>query len=486
MSLQKFLVIGITAVFLCGCFTAAMLWYSTHYTKIAIERLTDSVESATSTELIQQNLSIHQRQALLRGIHSQAQRKTQTTLAKERLLLAVANLYGFASSPEETATIQKVDKAIQAYIDTYESYRNQGVQGENLYQAVSEEYYKSQTVIQELMDFNLSEANQIQAETAQQNQLNYSLVTFAFFLLSISFCILLLGLRRYFYRPMVKLNKVIENFELGQNIGNGDIEGAREIQAISSSFQSLSTKLKKQKELQRTLLSAIAHDLKNPLGAIKMSAELIAEDDGISAQSKQMLFLLGRQTDHLMRLINDLLDTTRLESGNLELHFDPCDIRGLIKDSAALHSNLSTLHRFELDLPKEPLFVLCDEQRLTQVFNNLFNNALKYSPHGGNIFVKAFTSGDQVIVEISDSGVGILPEDLEGIFEPFRRSSITRTTIPGIGLGLPISRKIVRSHEGGDILVSSQPGQGTTFTIKLRKLDGSFQEKMHELHSGVT
>lgn len=467
ISLQRFFIFAISIVFLCGTLTAGILYYHTRYTTHAIEKLKDSVESATSTQLIQQNLAIHRRQALLKGLRPRKERIAQTEAAKKNLLIAIDALFGYATSPEEVILVNKLGDKIRSYIANYEILRNEGLSAEKLYESVSEEYYQAQEAIQDLMTFNLDEANQVQSQTSEQSKTNYELIFSALFLLTVALAVFLLGIRRYFYNPIIKLKNLIENFKIGHNLDNEILRGAVEIQAISSSFINLSSNLAKQNKQQLNFLSSIAHDLKNPLNAIKMSLELISDDERLSSQSRQMISIIDRQTNHLMTLISDLLDTTRIESGDMKLNLRPVDILKIVNDSATLHSSLSRFHEIMVTLPNEPVIILSDEERLSQVFNNLFNNAIKYSPNGGKITVTILASGEYATIEVIDSGVGILQTDIEGIFEPFRRSSTTRELIPGIGLGLSASRKIIRAHEGGDIHVTSEIGNWTKFAVIL-------------------
>lgn len=467
ISLLRFLTVGLVAVFLFGILTAGALWYSTHYTQVAIDKLTESLESAASSQLIQQNLSIHRRQALLKGLKLDVERKEQTDIAKKNLLNASENLARYVSTPKEEVIVQNVQKSIITYLRTYDLLSARGVRGANLYVSLTEEFYKTQAAVQELTKFNLDEAAALQTDAIQQDRLDYAFIVTAFTLLSIALIILLSGIRRFFIRPVIRLNNLIQNYEHDRLPPSQSPQGAEEIQTIWRSFADLSARLTRQKDAQLTFLTSIAHDLKNPLGAIKMSTDLLAEDASMTPQSREMLKIVNRQTQHLSRLISDLLDTTQVESGHLELNFKKSDIRLIVQESALLHSSLSNRHKIVLDLSEEPVIVDCDEHRLMQVFNNLFSNALKYSPNGGKINAKVSKSEGAAIIQISDPGVGILPEDLAGIFEPFRRSSTTRATIPGIGLGLSISRKIVRGHHGGDISVSSQIGQGTTFSVRI-------------------
>lgn len=468
ISLRRFLSFGLAAVSFSGVLMAAALWNSSRYTKHAIDKLTESIQSADSAQLIQTNLTVHRQQALLKGLEVESERKRQTDDAKRKLLEASEHLSFFATSPAEAQIIANVRQSVLSYLENYDSLSANGVRGEKLYVSVTEAFHQTQKAVHDLTRFNLDEAEAVHAETVRQSRHNHSLIIGAAILLSLTLIVLIGGLRKFLYRPIVELNEAIQSFEADRTTPAAIPEGAFEIQTIWKSFAKLSERLARQKDAQLVFLSSIAHDLKNPLGAIKMSTELISDDASLTAQSRQMLQIVSRQTVHLSRLINDLLDTTRIESGHIDLQFKSNDIRRIVQESALLHSNLSSAHKFDVAMPDEPVRIQCDEQRLTQVFNNLFNNALKYSPDGGLISANLYRNGDYVVIDISDSGVGIPPEDIEGIFEPFHRSRNTRTTIPGIGLGLSVSRKIVRGHKGGEIFVSSVPGQGTTFSVRLR------------------
>lgn len=461
ISLRLFLTIGLLTVFVCGALTVGFLLHSTNSSNEAVEKLAESVESAAAAQKIQESFAAHRRQSLINI--------DQTEVARLVLLQSAEELTKFSSSPDEDLIIKKVQQNISSYLKNFDTMKANGSNNQHIRETGSREYYETLEAIQELTKFNLDEAKFLQKETDQKNHINRLLTAIAFALFSILFASLLLGLRKFFYKPIVKLQNTIEGFELGGSTKQMEsVGGASEIQSIAASFKKLSYKLLKQKDMQYTFLSSIAHDLKNPLGAIKMSAELISDDKGLSPQSHEMLGIIARQTDHLTRLINDLLDTARFESGHMEYRFKPCDIRKIIQDSAILHSSLSKVHQIDLQLPQTPIFVLCDEQRMTQVLNNLLNNAIKYSPEGGKIVVKAIPERKHVTIHVSDSGVGILQEDLEKIFEPYHRSKITRDSIPGVGLGLSVSKKILQAHEDGKIFVSSEAGKGTTFTISLK------------------
>jgi signal transduction histidine kinase len=169
---------------------------------------------------------------------------------------------------------------------------------------------------------------------------------------------------------------------------------------------------------------------------------------------------------NLDRLVGDLLDTTRIEAGQLVLHVALHDLRALILDAVDLQRAGATIHELDVELPDGPLGCRCDSARFSQVMNNLLSNAVKYSPNGGTIAVIARRDRDEIEVAVSDEGIGIDATDLENIFTPFKRTLATKSTIPGVGLGLSASRRIIQAH-GGELSVRSMPGRGSTFTIRI-------------------
>jgi len=176
--------------------------------------------------------------------------------------------------------------------------------------------------------------------------------------------------------------------------------------------------------------------------------------------------VVKRQVHGLDRMIGDLLDTSRIEAGQLELRVKDCDLRAIAQASFDLFNSGSSEYQLKLSLPDDPVHVHCDPLRIEQVINNLLSNAIKYSPRGGRIEVALKRANDQALIWVSDEGVGIAREDLPYIFEPFRRTAASREEVPGVGLGLSVAQRIVRAH-GGAIHVESQTGRGSTFRVHL-------------------
>ncbi|MCX7707373.1 MAG: PAS domain-containing protein, partial [Anaerolineae bacterium] len=221
--------------------------------------------------------------------------------------------------------------------------------------------------------------------------------------------------------------------------------------------------------LRSELIANVSHELRTPLGLIKISASSLLMDDTHFDQETQRKFLLSisEETAKLETIVEHLLDLGRIESGRLRLEKQPTDLRRLIRNTIKSMEALSARHRMVSELPRQPLIAMVDAKRMEQVLRNLLDNAIKYSPGGGNITVSASREDAHILITVSDEGIGIPPEEWDRIFERFHRveNEVTRR-LRGAGLGLAVCRGIVEAH-GGHIWVESQPGAGSTFCLTL-------------------
>ncbi len=218
-------------------------------------------------------------------------------------------------------------------------------------------------------------------------------------------------------------------------------------------------------------MATLSHELRTPLAPV-LAVIYGLELEELPASLRERLATIRRNVELEARLIDDLLDLTRIASGKLELKPEVADLRQILEHAmdACCPPGSPDRPRFQLAVPAQDLRLWADAPRLTQVFWNLLKNALKFSPDGGPISIRARRDEDsgQLVVEVSDRGIGIDPERLPRVFDAFEQGQrkITRQ-FGGLGLGLAISKAIVELH-GGRIAAASQgPGQGTTFTVRL-------------------
>lgn len=229
------------------------------------------------------------------------------------------------------------------------------------------------------------------------------------------------------------------------------------------------TERKKLERLKSELISNVSHELRTPLTAIKGYTEMLLGDDedAMSRQQQDFLNIVAQNANRLTNLINDLLDIESLDSGKLTGELDILDLSDVLRTVAqALKVNADEKGlAFEVDL-EAAVLIKGDEGRLVQAFSNLAANAIKYTPQG-SVTIKSSTQGDEALVEISDSGIGIAEEDLGKLFERFFRSDDKYVReVGGTGLGLAIAKAAIESHEGR-IEVKSQLQKGTTFFVYL-------------------
>ena len=217
------------------------------------------------------------------------------------------------------------------------------------------------------------------------------------------------------------------------------------------------------------LTANFSHDLRSPLGLIKMTCSTLLRDDIDLDPTTQKDFLddIIAQTDRLSRLVDGILDLGKLEAGQLVLDRIPMDLGTLMQHLFDEAQQQIPSHIVSLDLPEDPLMVDVDRVRIDQVLHNLLDNAVKYSPRGGSIDIRGYRKRSEVLFSISDSGIGIPEDQLDLIFERFYRVQREATEhISGTGLGLAACRGIMEAH-GGTIWATSTLGVGSTFTFSL-------------------
>lgn len=227
--------------------------------------------------------------------------------------------------------------------------------------------------------------------------------------------------------------------------------------------------LRRADRLKNEFLATLAHELRNPLAPIMTGLELVA-DSPDPLQREQTTAMMQRQVRHMVRLIDDLLDVSRITRGKLELKRARIALSDVI--SLAVEGSMPAIakghHHLETDLPDEPLYIDADHTRVSQVVGNLLNNAAKYTPKAGTIRLAVQEDDGDVVITVSDDGLGIPPDRLDAIFEMFNQvNRVLDGSQGGLGIGLALVRELVELHGGSVAAASSGPNQGSTFTIRL-------------------
>ncbi len=421
-----------------------------------LQRLTSdiaaSVESVRTIEEAEVTLLLHVR-ARDNGEETQA-------ATEVRALLAEAERY--AQNAEEESALYDAKVAAHKYF-TFAA--DPDADGDDLKQ------YETAAIdaLERLGDLDVANTRAAQARAAKWDQIgNIAAIVLGCAIVAIT-AVLVLWLRRRVITPLFSLQRTMKQFgDCDRTVRAAEL-GPIELREMTRSFNDMAESIAAQRQAQTAFLGGVAHDLRNPLGALKLATTLLAPDQPLPPEPKlrKTLAVITRQIVQLERMVGDFLDMAKIEAGTLALTIAPHDIRGIVGESIDLFEPTSRA-RFQVAMPDAPVNVECDAVRIGQAVTNLISNAIKYSPPEEPIDVTVITIGtddSEVVIEVRDRGVGIPRQDHERIFEPFRRGA-TRNTVPGTGLGLFNVQRIVKAH-AGRIEVDSVPAVGSTFRVRL-------------------
>jgi signal transduction histidine kinase len=222
-------------------------------------------------------------------------------------------------------------------------------------------------------------------------------------------------------------------------------------------------------------LATLAHELRNPLAPLRNSLEVIrlAGDDG--AAFRQVREVMERQVGQMTRLVEDLIDVSRVAQGKLELRKVRVDLREALEQAVHMNAPLRQVrhHHFAATLPPEPLWVEGDRDRLVQIVVNLLNNAAKFTPEGGHLSLEAAAEGEQVAVRVRDDGIGIPTDELGRVFDLFTQVGGSPEQVGGLGIGLSLVRRLVELHGGTVTANSDGVGKGAEFVVRLPACEGA-------------
>ena len=217
-------------------------------------------------------------------------------------------------------------------------------------------------------------------------------------------------------------------------------------------------------------LAMVAHELRNPLGAIRTAVQMLTVTSPEGRTAMRAREVIGRQIDHITRLVDDLIDIERVVSGKLRLNRQPQDMEEVVRRAVAAIAAGAGLDR-QIAVTTEAVWIDGDAVRVEQVLANLLANAVKYTPAGGRILVLLQTDGDDAVLSVADSGFGISPAQLPYIFDMYVQADETIDRARGgLGIGLALVRRLVELHEGTVVAMSDGEGRGSTFTVRLRRM----------------
>jgi two-component system sensor histidine kinase MtrB len=438
----------------------------TNYLHQMTAHLEDAVEGVRLAERLEVELLTYYRQGDLQ-LHPLSDVRTVPLQHLEARLRAVLDeMEPLAVTAEEQVLMQEIRQKVNAYLAAYQW--ADGATPEQVAKKVGPLLDEALASLEQLVTFNVREAHEAQKQANRWDQIaNLGGSSVAALLLGGMATVLLWG-RRAVLRPVLQVSQAMRRFGAGHKRTRAPETGPSELREMARTFNEMSSSLSRQQEDQLAFLAGVAHDLRNPLSALKMSTALAdpSQSEASPERIQKMLVLVRRQVERLDRMVGDLLDSTRIEAGRLELQLEERDARELAHAVVELYLSTGPSHELSLSIPEAPVHLRCDGARIEQVLNNLVSNALKYSPAGTRVEITVRQQGEEALLSVSDQGIGISAEEQRYLFTPFRRSPGARQRASGAGIGLSVARRIVEAH-GGLIEVDSQPGQGSVFRIRL-------------------
>jgi signal transduction histidine kinase/integral membrane sensor domain MASE1 len=286
-------------------------------------------------------------------------------------------------------------------------------------------------------------------------------------------------------RPFKQIRAAITSMREGERLDSKRIDSPYlEFRSLAEALEETAGELlQREEELKQQTARALAasqhksdflakmsHELRTPLNSIIGFTDLLKEQEETIARNKRLAFLenVNGSAQHLLNLINDLLDLAKVESGKMKMHFENVDLRLAIRNTVASTTPLFTRknQQVEMAMPEEPMMVRADVSRVEQVLLNLLANANKFSPEGDRITIRSGAAVRGWRVDVTDHGIGISAEDQSRIFDEFEQLHRRGPNSNGTGLGLALAKRFVEAH-GGEIEVASVPGGGSTFSVTL-------------------
>jgi two-component system sensor histidine kinase MtrB len=422
----------------------------THTTRL----LGEAVESVRASEELQLALLTVDREGRLRDVSGDVTHRSYAKEAVSEVRDQLRVIRDFAASDAERALVDKAETEMDTYLDA-------------MARGTRPDLAPILALLDEVSDMNVTQAREGRAWAQELDSYSQWAAIALSVLLGGSLLLAGFLMSRGVYRPLMSMRDAVGKYRTGDRTLSVPLKGALELRDVAAELNTMASAIAAEENARLQFVAGVAHDLRNPLQALKLSARAVETMPSLpESRLREFFRRASGSVGRMERMIHDLMDRSQIQSGELSVSRSPVDLCELVRDVVELFGPTSDRHVLTVHVPEQACVATVDGARIEQVLINLVSNALKYSPHGGEVAVTASREDHDWVLSVRDEGLGISPEDQEGIFEPFRRSKSIREEIPGVGLGLAVSRKIVEAH-GGRIEVHSQVGKGSEFRVLL-------------------
>lgn len=424
-----------------------------------------TARSIRAAEELELRLLVSNRERYLERIQPGAGHAARADAAEDDLNRLIARARSYVQTDEENHLLDDLARAVEAYRHVYEDPAVEMLDPVTYFQQTVQEVDAAIRTSERFIQINIAQADAVIAQAERWRRA----AELSGIILAVLVPLVMIGAlffaRRRLYRPFIAIEEAIARYGGGDLAARAPTEGPTDLQEMALRFNDMADALAAQNAARLSFLASVAHDLRNPLAALKATAAL-QKREVAPEKARDRADLILRQVERLNRMVEDLLDVSRVEAGHLDLRLEERDLREQVREVTQLFEGTSERHRLICELPEEPVSMCFDPVRIGQVLANLVSNAIKYSPAGGDVRIRLEADLAEARVAVSDQGIGMTPAEQARLFEPFRRGKRVVETIPGVGLGLSVANRLVLAH-GGRIEVASEAGRGSTFMVHL-------------------
>lgn len=468
MKLRTLAIASTTTVTALALLMAGSIALGTTYVDREAMQLSTSVDEVRAIEELEVGLLTHERESALLALNQSEQHVRARDGAERELAHWLAVLRRSKATPEGSEQLDLVEHSLERYLVSRREAEASRASPLEVYARVSNEVDTAYRAMETLLDIELEQARVARDRANRWSEVSDTFSVALSSTLLLALMVALWQLRQLLYRPLLAIRTAIDRYGAGERDTRAPMGSVDELREIAVAFNEVATALEEQRRRQLGILASVAHDLRNPLAALKLTVDRVRPDRPLPPEERlrPMLTRIGHQVTRCDRMLSDLMDIARLEGGELELRYEDRDARELTRDVVELYRPATDSHEITLTEPDEVVPLRCDPLRIEQVLSNLLANAIKYSPGGGTVRIEIELARREVIIAVSDDGVGIALEEQGRLFERYARAASSRDVAPGAGLGLWAARRIVEAH-GGRIELRSAAGKGATFTVRL-------------------
>lgn len=462
MSIKKFIFLWMSCQVFCFLILALSLLLSTgRLQSMASHMLTDA-NAIEMAHRLENTLLNERREDLLWRFTDQKQYYT-LKVDYLRKLDALINHMG------ELVTSAKEDSHLRAIAGLFVQYKKAASTSPAV--PLLEMSHYADALLHEVEAYREQNRGQMTTTLLRSDRLDTLLDRWSIGLICFVFLLTIIGavlLKDRIIKPTSALSRSVVRFGKGERDITTPVFHNDELGMLSMAVNNMMANISRLQQERRYFFANLAHDLKNPMMLIGATARRLKNKQAVSAAYSEQIERIIEQTESVEQMISELMDAVRIEDENFSLNMAEMDLDLLARTVCEKQAAMITSHRLVYHGTSN-CRITGDSRRLERVLINLLSNAVKYSDRGSTVTVRLNRKGDRALLAVGDNGAGIPPEQIDSLFQPFRRLSHTSKMAKGTGLGLFSVKKIIDGH-GGTIDIDSVPGNGTTVTVALRLL----------------